>query len=150
MEPTETPEHSRPDSQSVIFRLDAENYGIDIFRVSEIIRMREITPIPRSENYVRGLVNLRGKTIPVVDLRVRLCLETKEETENSRIIVVESDHGQVGMIVDAVSEVATLAADSIEDAPDLASDVSAEFVSGIAKRSGNLVTLLDLDKTLAA
>ncbi len=99
---------------------------------------------------MRGLVNLRGKTIPVVDLRIRMGLDVAECTDSSRIIVVDSNFGQVGIIVDAVSEVVTLHSDAIETKPNLMADESMEFVAGVAKRNDHLVTLLDLGKALAA
>lgn len=138
------------DRQTVVFRLSGESYGIDIFRVNEIIRMRDITPIPRTEAHIRGLVNLRGKTIPVVDLRVRMGLEVVEETDSSRIIVVDAEDGQVGIIVDAVNEVVTLEGQHIEPTPSLANDDQTEFVEAVAKRDAELVTLLNLDRALAA
>jgi purine-binding chemotaxis protein CheW len=138
------------DRQTVVFRLSGESYGIEIFRVNEIIRMRDITPIPRTEAHISGLVNLRGKTIPVVDLRVRMGLEVVEETDSSRIIVVDAEDGQVGIIVDAVNEVVTLEGQHIEPTPSLANDDQTEFVEAVAKRDAELVTLLNLDSALAA
>lgn len=138
------------EEQMVVFRLGTESYGIHIFRVNEIIRLREITPIPRTESHIRGLVNLRGKTIPVVDLRVRLGLEALDDSESSRIIVVETDQGNVGIVVDEVREVMTLQPDQVESAPNLVISVSTDFVRGVAKSDGLLITLLDLDKALAA
>lgn len=136
--------------QTVVFQLGTESYGIDIFRVNEIIRLREITPVPRTESHIRGLVNLRGKTIPVVDLRARLVLAMSEDSDDTRIIVVDSDQGNVGIIVDAVREVITLQPDQIEETPPLVADLNTEFVRGVAKQDGHLITLLDLDKALAA
>lgn len=151
MEETKAQEASQPnEEQTVVFRIGQEFYGIDIFRVNEIIRLREITPIPRTEGHIRGLVNLRGKTVPVVDLRARMNLPELSDTESTRIIVVESQHGHVGIVVDAVTEVAAIQMDSVDDAPNLMSDVTAEFVRGVAKRENDLVTLLDLDHALAA
>lgn len=136
--------------QTVVFSLGKECYGIDIFRVHEIIRLREVTPIPRTERHLRGLVNLRGKTIPVVDLRVRLDMPASEDTDQSRIIVVDTEQGNVGIIVDEVREVVTLSADVIDEAPPLVTSLSTDFVRGVAKQEGNLITLLDLDRALAA
>lgn len=136
--------------QTVVFRLASESYGIEISRVNEIIRIREITPIPRTEGYIRGLVNLRGKTIPVVDLKARLGLGESIDTESSRIIVVEGAQGNVGVVVDAVTEVVILSDHQIEDTPPLVSSFSTDYVRGIAKEEGHLITLLDLDKALAA
>ena len=138
------------EQQTVVFRMGKESYGIDIFRVHEIIRMREITPIPRTDSYIRGIVNLRGNTIPVVDLSVRLNLDQPEETDNTRIIVVENESGNIGIIVDEVTEVITLKGDQIEDTPALVTDVATDFVKAVARCEDRLITLLDLDKTLAA
>jgi purine-binding chemotaxis protein CheW len=150
MEETLSEARLHDEQQTVVFRLGPEFYGIDIFRVNEIIRLREITPIPRTEPHIRGLVNLRGKTIPVVDLRIRMNLPEEADTESTRIIVVETAHGNVGIVVDAVTEVASIGAESIDEAPQLVNDVAAEFVRGVAKRESDLVTLLDLDMALAA
>jgi purine-binding chemotaxis protein CheW len=152
MEPkdTKSPEVIESDCQTVVFRLSDESYGIDIFRVNEIIRPREITPIPLSEPHILGLVNLRGKTIPVVDLRNRLQLAATEQSTASRIIVVETGQGNVGMMVDAVTEVVTIKRDEISPAPEIVADEDTDFVKAIAKRDQNLITLLDLDRALAA
>jgi len=143
-------EVKRADEQVVVFLLDKESYGIDIFRVSEIIRLREITPIPKSEEHIRGLVNLRGKTIPVVDLRVRFRLKAQDETDLSRIIVVEAAESQVGIVVDAVTEVVNLEGENIEAAPGLVTELDADFVRGVAKTETGIITLLDLDQALVA
>jgi purine-binding chemotaxis protein CheW len=140
----------REDQQTVVFRLADESYGIEIFRVNEIIRLREITPVPRTEQYVKGLVNLRGKTIPVIDLRSRFSLPECEDTESSRIIVVDSESGQIGVVVDAVTEVLTLHGDQIESTPALVSEANNQFVRAVAKTNDKLITLLDLDHALAA
>lgn len=138
------------DQQSVIFRLGNESYGIDIFSVNEIIRMREITPIPQTDAHICGLVNLRGKTIPVVNLHVRLALPLVEESDKTRIIVIDSPKGLVGIIVDEVNEVVTLSAEHIEETPAMVTDDSSDYVCGVARLDDHLITLLDLDKALAA
>jgi purine-binding chemotaxis protein CheW len=138
------------EEQNVVFVIGNESYGIDIFRVNEIIRLREITPIPRSESHIRGLVNLRGKTIPVVDLAVRLSLSTEGDTDNTRIIVVDTEQGHVGIIVDEVREVVTLKSEEVEATPTMVTELSADFIRGVAKQPSGLITLLDLDLALAA
>jgi purine-binding chemotaxis protein CheW len=141
---------SLTEEQLVVFRLDTENYGIDIFRVNEIIRLREITPLPQTDAHLKGLVNLRGKTIPVVDLRIRFGLPENEEGETTRIIVVDTDSGNVGIVVDEVCEVLTLDDEEREDTPVLVADNCVDYVRGVAKRDSRLITLLDLDKVLVA
>lgn len=138
------------EEQNVVFRLGSESYGINIFLVNEIIRLREITPIPKAEAYIRGLVNLRGKTIPVVDLRVRFYLPCAEDTDSSRIIVVESEQGNVGIVVDEVTEVITVQPEQVDETPPLVAEVTAAFVRGVAKQDDHLITLLNLEKALVA
>lgn len=136
--------------QTIVFQLAGEHYGVDIFRVNEIIRIREITPIPGTDAHIRGLVNLRGKTIPVIDLKARFGLPDSGYTINTRIIVLDSDDGIVGILVDAVREVITLTPDAIEKAPTLVTDLDNEFVRGVAKHANSLITLLNIDQALAA
>ena len=136
--------------QMVAFRLGDESYCIDIFKVHEIIRLREITPIPGSAYHIRGLVNLRGKTIPVVDLRTRFGLPPADESDSTRIIVVESENGNVGIIVDSVREVLTLTPSEVDATPTLISNVAMEFVRGVARQEAGLVTLLNLEAAIAA
>jgi purine-binding chemotaxis protein CheW len=136
------------EEQLVAFRLAGETYGIPIMLVHEIIRPCEITRIPRSPEYVRGVVNLRGKIVPVIDLRRRLALPTAEETGSTRIVVVEIEQGIVGMIVDGVSQVIRLPAAQIEPPSDLVADVETELVLGVGKLGDDLVILLDIPKTL--
>ena len=150
MDESTTEIRSGDELQTVVFRLGPEFYGIDIFRVNEIIRLREITPIPRTEAHIRGLVNLRGKTIPVVDLRVRMNLPEEADSESTRIIVVETDHGNIGIVVDSVTEVVSIPNGTIDEAPQLVDNLAADFVRGVAKRESDLITLLDLDHALAA
>lgn len=134
----------------VVFRLSEQNYGVDIFRVSEIIRAKEITRVPRTPQHILGLVNLRGKTIPVVDLRKRFGLPSVDRSGANRIIVVEAGGGQVGMLVDAVSEVLMIRGECIESAPALVADTDERFVDAIAQAGGMFITLLDLDRALVA
>lgn len=136
--------------QTVVFRLGEESYGIEIFRVNEIIRVREITPIPGTEAHIKGLVNLRGKTIPIVDLRTRLQLPKVEQSETTRIIVVDTEGGNIGVVVDAVTEVITLMDTQIEETPALVCDENTDFVKSLAKQDDRIITLLDLDKALVA
>jgi purine-binding chemotaxis protein CheW len=138
------------EEQNVIFRLGPESYGIDIFLVNEIIRLREITPIPKSASHIRGLVNLRGKTIPVVDLRLRFMMSQSEDTDSTRIIVVESEQGNIGIVVDAVTEVITVKPEQVDETPPLVATATADFVRGVAKQDDHLITLLNLEKAMTA
>ncbi len=136
------------EEQMVAFRLAGETYGIPIMLVHEIIRPCQITQIPRSPEYVRGVVNLRGKIVPVIDLRRRLALPPADETGSTRIVIVEIEQGIVGMIVDGVSQVIRLPAAHIEPPSDLVADVDTDLVLGVGKLDDNLVILLDIPKTL--
>ncbi len=136
------------EEQLVAFHLAGETYGIPIMLVHEIIRPCEITRIPRSPEYVRGVVNLRGKIVPVIDLRRRLSLPTAEETGSTRIVVVEIEQGVVGMIVDGVSQVIRLPAAQIETPSELVADVEADLILGVGKLADELVILLDIPRTL--
>lgn len=136
------------EEQLVAFRLAGETYGVPISLVQEIIRSCEITAIPRTPEYVRGVVNLRGKIVPVIDLRRRLGLPPADETAATRIVVVEVETGTVGMIVDGVSEVLRLSSKQIEPPSDLVADVDTDLIRGVGKRDAGLVILLDIEKTL--
>jgi len=143
-------EVSRNEQQLVVFLVGNESYGIDIFRVIEIIRVCTITPIPKTQPHIRGLVNLRGKTIPVIDLRIRFKLSNCEDHDGARIIIVDTEDGHTGILVDGVREVLTLDSEQLDAAPTVASETDSTFVTGIAKVDAGLITLLDLDKALAA
>lgn len=135
------------------FELGGEIYGIEILKVQEIIGMMSVTRVPRTPDFVRGVINLRGKVIPVVDLRVKFGMDSKEDTERTCIIVVqvarEDLEVTMGVIVDEVSEVLDIAENLIEEAPDLGVDVSTNFLRGMGKIGQKVVMLLDMDKVLS-
>jgi len=132
----------------VVFTLADETYGIDISTVNEIIRMQAITEVPRTPDFVEGVINLRGRIVPVIDLRKRFSLAVSEETQASRIMVVELEGLTVGMIVDSVSEVLRLPASSIEPTPTMVSGVDAAYLRGVGKWDDRLIILLDIKKVL--
>lgn len=137
--------------QIVDFELANENYGVAISDVHEIIRMVEVTRIPKAKQFIEGVINLRGRIIPIIDLRKRFGLESKVVDKDKRIIVVRVEDQTVGMIVDAVSEVLQVSASQIEGVSSLvSSQVDTEFISGIAKVDNRLIILLDLTKVLTA
>ena len=131
--------------QIVICELADEHYGLDIAKVFEIIRHQPITPVPRSPHFVKGVINLRGRIIPVVDLRERFGMPPDEPTKETRIVVAESSNTRVGLVVDSVSEVLLLATDTVELTPEVAAGADAEYIRGIAKLGERLVLLLELD-----
>lgn len=136
------------------FALGAEEYGVPVLRAREIIKLMEITTVPQVPVHVKGVVNLRGKVIPVIDLRVRFGLGARDCDERTCIVVVEvtgaAGRTLVGLIVDAVSEVVTINADEIEATPDFGTRVATEFIRGIAKVKGRVKILLELDRVFDA
>lgn len=133
--------------QLVTFKLGNEEYAVDILKVQEINRMVEITTIPNAPVYVEGVINLRGKVIPVINLRKKFGFESKEVDAHSRIIVVDVGN-TVGLIVDSVSEVLRLSSDTVEPPPQMAGNNSADYILGIGKLEDRLLILLDIESLL--
>ncbi|MGI6552553.1 MAG: chemotaxis protein CheW [Clostridia bacterium] len=137
------------EEQLVVFQLAGETYGIEISAVHEIIRLQSITKVPRTPDFVEGVINLRGKIIPVIDLRKRFQLPLEKETPHTRIIVVEVTGVTVGMIVDSVSEVLRLPAANIEPPPPaISGGIDTDYLRGVGKWQEKLIILLDLDRVL--
>ena len=134
------------------FALGREEYGIGIRKVKEIIGILPITPVPRTPGYMKGVINLRGKVIPVVDLRLKFGMEQIGHTERTCIIVVEASQpsGAVltGIMVDSVSEVLNVKVGDIEDAPDFGVRLDTDYILGLAKMNGGVKILLHIDKVL--
>ncbi|MCX6135356.1 MAG: chemotaxis protein CheW [Ignavibacteriales bacterium] len=136
--------------QLVSFNLSQEEYGIDILKVREINRMLDVTHVPNAPSFVDGIINLRGKVIPIIDLRGRFGMEKKAHDKNTRIVVVELSENVVGFVVDAVREVLRIQRDVTEQAPQLSTAAGEEYITGIAKLEDRLLILLDLDKVIDA
>ncbi len=132
------------------FYLDEEEYGIEILKVREIFAYTSITPIPRTPQYVLGVINLRGAVIPVVDLRVKFGMASREITDSSCIIVIEIDNGSsvvpTGVLVDRVSEVMAVTQDQIQEAPEFGSSIETDFILGMAKVDNSVKILLDINR----
>lgn len=135
--------------QLVVFSLGREEFAVEVTQVREIMRMEEITRMPKSPHFVEGIINLRGQIIAVVELAKRLNLEVGERDSDTRIIVVEAEDIKVGMIVDAVSEVLRVSADAVEPSPTMATDISAAYLQGVVKQDNRLIILLDLTRVLS-
>lgn len=135
--------------QLVTFRLGNEEFSLDILRVQEIIRHMELTRVPRTPDFVEGVINLRGRVIPVLDLRKRFGLPECEKTHETRIIVVDVDDKTVGFKVDAVSEVLRIPADTVEPPPPLVTTIESDYIKGVGKLDGRLLILLDVAKILS-
>lgn len=132
--------------QLVSFHLGQEEFGLDILKVQEINRMVEITKIPQTPHYCEGVINLRGKVIPVIDLRKKFEMEVKEWTKNTRIIVCNVEGNVTGMIVDAVDEVLRISSSTIEPAPGIVSSVDSDYIKGVAKLEERLLLFLDISR----
>ena len=134
------------------FSLDKEEYGISILKIKEIIGMMTITPVPQTPRFVKGVINLRGKVIPVIDLRLRFGMEEIEYTERTCIIVVEiagqSGTVLIGIVVDAVSEVLSIKGEEIEETPTFGTTLNTDYILGMAKMEGGVKILLDIDRVL--
>lgn len=157
----DTDEHSGGDSNESVssqqshgykflgFRLDEEFFGFELLSVREIIRLTDITPIPRAPFYIRGIINLRGKIIPVVDLRKKFGFEPKPDSNLSCIIVVDIGNTETGVIVDRVAQVLAFESKDIENSPSFSNTEDVDYILGIGKRDGKVVVLLDVAKIMA-
>lgn len=134
--------------QVVAFKLGQEEYAVDVLNVQEIERLLRITRVPRTQDYIEGVINLRGNIVPVMNLHKRFSLESHGADEEKRIIVFQFDYVQVGIIVDEVSEVLRLNVNDIEETTDVYSNLKMEHIKGIAKIDDRLLILLDLLKIL--
>jgi purine-binding chemotaxis protein CheW len=136
------------------FSLAGEEYGISILKVKEIIGLLSITMVPQTPVYIKGVVNLRGKVIPVVDIRLKFGMAAMDYTERTCIIVVEignnADRIQIGIVVDSVSEVLNIKAGEIEETPNFGSRLQTDYILGMAKAGGGIKILLDIDRVLQA
>jgi purine-binding chemotaxis protein CheW len=134
--------------------LGREEYGIEILKVHQIIQMQEVTRVPKTPEYVRGVINLRGRVIPVIDLRLKFGMQSQEDTEKTCIIVAQIDmegHSiTMGTIIDEVREVLEITAEDIEETPSFGDSVDTQFIMGMAKLGERVKMLLDMDKVLSA
>ncbi len=135
--------------QYVVFRLGEEEYGADIIKVTVIERMLNIARVPTTPAYIKGVINLRGDIIPVMDLRSRLGLPEKEEDDETRIIILDINKIIFGIIVDSVSEVLQLEEAKIESAAGIINDKNMDYINGVAKAESKLVTLLNMEKLIS-
>lgn len=135
--------------QYLTFQLGAEEYGLEILKVREIIGMMEITAVPRTPEFVLGVINLRGNVIPVIDLRRKFGMEAVERTEETCVIVVDVEGLETGIVVDRVSDVLDIGGESIQDAPSFGASVDTDFILGIGKVEERVTILLDIGRVLS-
>lgn len=140
------------DRQLVIFKIAGEEFGVDINEVKEIIRWEDVTRIPNTDSYIKGVINLRGSIVVVNDLAMKLGLPSKEVDDDTRILVVEVDGNTVGMVVDSATEVLRLDGEKVQDAPDMiTSGIDHNYIDGVGiLNEKRLLTLLDLTKVMAS
>ena len=145
---------AQKEGKYLTFTLAGEEYGISILKVKEIIGMMPITSVPRTPDFVKGVINLRGKVIPVVDLRLKFGMEEMAYTDRTCIIVVEiqtqTGTVMIGIVVDAVSEVLNIKEDLIEETPTFGAKMDTDYILGMAKMEGGVKILLDIDRVLSA
>jgi purine-binding chemotaxis protein CheW len=130
------------------FVLSKEEYGVEILKVREIMGIMEITPVPQTPDYMKGVINLRGKVIPIIDLRLKFAMPEVERTKETCIIVAEVGITQVGVIVDSVSEVTDIKGEDIEEAPNFGQEIDTNFIMGLGKTKKKIVILLDIERVL--
>lgn len=135
--------------QYLTFQLAAEEYGLEILKVREIIGMMNITAVPRTPEFVLGVINLRGNVIPVIDLRRKFGMQAVDQTEETCVIVVDVDGMETGIVVDRVSDVLDIGADNIQDAPSFGAAVDTDFILGIGKTDERVTILLDIGRVLS-
>jgi len=135
--------------QLVSFKIGNEEFGVDILNVQEINRMTQITKVPNSPDFVEGVINLRGKIIPVIDLRLRIGVAKKDADKNTRIVVVEIQEKIIGFIVDAVKEVLRIPANITEAPPELVNGIDSDFIKAVGKLDDRLLILLDLERVIS-
>ena len=131
------------------FVLSNEEYGIEILKVREIIGLMDITSVPQTPNYMKGVINLRGKVIPVIDLRLKFSMPEKDHTQETCTIVVEVGNTLIGIIVDSVSEVSDIGGEEIEETPHLGQGIDTNFIMGLGKVKGKIIILLDIEKVMS-
>jgi purine-binding chemotaxis protein CheW len=134
--------------QLISFMVGAEEYGLELLRVKEVIRMRQITWLPKAPASVKGVINLRGDVIPIVDLRERFGLSSQEQTAMTRVIVVEVQGRMVGMVVDSANQVVRVPADQFDPPPTVLGEASRDFITAVGKMGTTLIIVLDVDKIL--
>jgi purine-binding chemotaxis protein CheW len=137
-----------PTQRWVTFHMDNETYGINVTQVREVLRITEIAPVPGAPDYVLGIINLRGNVVTVMDTRKRFNLPPTETTDSTRIVIIEVDGQEVGIMVDSVAEVVDIRQSSIESAPNVGNDDSSRYIQGVTSLEGNLLILIDLNRLL--
>ncbi|GJQ58780.1 MAG: purine-binding chemotaxis protein CheW [Candidatus Scalindua sp. AMX11] len=132
------------------FVINKEEYGIEILKVREIIGVIGITPVPQTPDYLKGVINLRGKVIPIIDLRLKFSMQEEEHKQETCIIVVEVNNAPIGIIVDNVSEVLDIRGEEVEDTPQFGHNIDTDYITGLGKAKEKIIILLDIEKVLSS
>lgn len=132
--------------QYVVFLLGKENYGVEIHSVTTIEKMLPYARVPKTPDYIKGVINLRGEIVPIMDIRTRFGIEISEETEETRVIIIKINDISLGIIVDEVDEVLDLNEEAIENVANFTNDLSMDYILGVGKIDGKIVTLLNIEK----
>jgi len=143
-------EGSSRTNQYVTYVIEDEVYGVDVHKVHEIIGMTKITHVPNSMDFMKGMIDLRGNVVPVVDMRLKFKMAPREYTDLTVILIVELKDSLVGMVVDSVSDVIELPENSIQDTPHFSSKIDTDYICGIGKHGESLIIILNVDKILTA
>lgn len=145
-----TTERAMGSIQIVCFKIGHEEYGIDILRVQEILKLPKVTELPKSAEFILGVIDLRGKVIPIIDLSRRFRIEEGSDTKNKRAIVVDIRDKKVGLAIDSVSHVVKVDSKDIEPPPPIVKGISGRYLVGVAKLENNFVVVLDIDQIFSA
>lgn len=138
------------EGQFLTFTLNNEEYGIEILKVREIIGVMDITTVPQTPEFMKGVINLRGTVIPVVDLRLKFSMPEEEHTQETCVIVVETNSSQVGIMVDSVSEVLNIQNGEIEETPSFGQGIDTDFIMGLGKVKERIIILLNIEQILSS
>ena len=131
--------------QQVVFRLDKEEYGLDIMKVNGIERYQEVVKIPNAPEYIEGMINLRGEVLPIFSLRTKFNLDRKETDDDTKIIVAYTQDIKIGFVVDAVQEIMQINEEDVEPAPPIVTGIDRKYIKSVAKVEDRMVTLIDID-----
>ena len=137
-----------PTQRWVTFHMDNETYGINVTQVREVLRITEIAPVPGAPDYVLGIINLRGNVVTVMDTRKRFGLRSVENTDSTRIVIIEVEGQEVGILVDSVAEVIDIRQSAVEAAPNIGNDDASRYIQGVSSIEGQLLILVDLNRLL--
>ena len=137
------------ETQLVAFKMGGEEFACNIKDVNEVIKMLKVTPLPRSLDFIEGMINMRGEVIPVIDLRKRFGMDTAERTKDNRIIIVEVDDNLIGLIVDSVSEVTSIPNDQIQEAPNQVAEGRTDLITGVGKINERMLIILNVENILS-